>query len=195
MRRAVLWSAVAGALLLAASGCGDTAAEGEAQAAAAPASILFVQGSDSAHRAGDRLVLAGVSRTTSAFSDRPDRISTAIETAAFVDLFAELFAADPPNATLSTSADAQDYVVALSAPRYDRATDELSYEISTVEGSRELPSRLGPVSVFIDNADLPALSSGVYGDGGYISNAAYGSLNKFSGLARAPAQTLDVPSP
>ena len=193
MRRAILTSAVA--LLLAASGCGDTAAEEVAQTDAEPASILFVQGSDSARRSGDRLVLAGVSRNTSAFSDRPERISTAIETAAFVDLFAELFAADPPNATLSTSADTQDYVVALSAPRYDRASDELIYEISTVEESRELPSRLGPVSVFIDNATLPAPSSVVYGNGDYISSAAYGSLNKFSGLAPTPTQTLDIPSP
>ena len=100
------------------------------------------------------LTLRPVSAVTTTFSDRPERDSGTITTAEFVSSFDQAFGDDPPNATVSSLERGRgEFTVELSDPRYEKATRTLTYAVRPIgaEGSN-FPGRLGPVSVFIDDA-------------------------------------------
>jgi hypothetical protein len=150
--QATVIAVILGVLALALVGCGGG---GEA-AESSQAHSLYVQsangGTVKSHDGKLTLTLRDVSKTTTTFTDRPERRSGAISTAAFVRSFLDFFGGDPPNADLSSlEVGKGEFTVELRNPRYSRGADTLTYEIRRVgkEGLK-LPQTLGPLSLFID---------------------------------------------
>jgi hypothetical protein len=117
---------------------------------------LYVQNSSSTSFDGQRLTLSGVGGTTLLFSDRPDRVAAHVPTTEFVDGWGDgddSFAADPPNAVLSSfdGDEVNDVVVVLSEPQLDGS--DLSYAVSITDG--ELASKSAESSLFIDMIGRP----------------------------------------
>jgi hypothetical protein len=120
---------------------------------------MFVQTAEAIESDGRSLTLRGVTPSTLYFSDRPERVVGHMSTADFVDLWAigdNSFETDPPNAVLAflePGADAPaDAVVVLKQPNLDGAGD-LAYSIELLEGT--IPTRAGPVTLFIDPFGRP----------------------------------------
>jgi hypothetical protein len=138
----------------------------ESAASGASTGDLFAQtaGSGTFTKRGERFVLTlqDASRTTTLFSDRPERRSDSITTEDFVAAYADLFAEDPPNATLSSLEQGQgEFTVELLQPRYDERTDTLSYSARPIgaEGTG-FPDRFGSASLFIDSGANTVASGG-----------------------------------
>jgi hypothetical protein len=117
---------------------------------------LYVQNAAGATYDGERLTLSGIGATTLMFSDRPDRVAAHVPTTEFVDGWGDgddSFAADPPNAVLSSfdGDEVNDVVVVLSEPQLDGS--DLSYAVSITDG--ELASKSAESSLFIDMIGRP----------------------------------------
>lgn len=189
-RRAALWCLVPFALMAAACSTSDitSAADpvepmGEEVASTAPqtdesaesdeVSWLASQTSESGRieftdGRATRLVLEGVDAHTIMFSDRPDRLTDVVDTAAITEQWEELFADSAPNAVLvehRPDGETDSLVVVLTNPVFDAATRTLSYDIEvladedhpesvsglTGEVHEEPPSEFLAASLFIDN--------------------------------------------
>ena len=90
------------------------------------------------------------------FSDRPDRVAAHVPTKEFVDGWGDgddSFAADPPNAVLSSfdGDEVNDVVVVLSEPQLSGS--DLSYAVSVTDG--ELGATSAESSLFIDMIGRP----------------------------------------
>ena len=142
---------------------------------AAEASWLASQTSDSGRieftdGEATKLVMDGVDLHTIMFSDRPDRLTDVVNTAAITDQWDELFAGSAPNAVLvehRPDAETDSLVVVLSRPVLDTATQTLSYDIEVLadedhpESVRgligdvhdEAPTEFSAASLFIDSFD------------------------------------------
>lgn len=120
------------------------------------ADFLFVQNAKGITYANDTLTLKGVSPATLMFSDRPERIAGHMKTTRFVPFWAEgsdSFLKDPPNATLSFLEDnaLEDVVLVLRDPML--TGEDLSYEVTVLEGKP--PASAGLASLFIDIIGMP----------------------------------------
>jgi hypothetical protein len=118
--------------------------------------LLFVQNAQEAAINNGKLTLKKVSPTTIFFSDRPERIAGHLTTREFVPFWsdgADSFAANPPNATLSVLQESKisDIVLELRNPKL--AGDELSYDVTILEGTLRDPG--GACSLFIDVIGMP----------------------------------------
>jgi len=117
---------------------------------------LYVQNAAGTTFDGERLMLSGVGSTTLMFSDRPDRVAAHVPTTEFVAGWADgddSFAADPPNAVLSSfdGDEVNDVVVVLSEPQLSGS--DLSYAVSVTDG--ELGATSAESSLFIDMIGRP----------------------------------------
>jgi hypothetical protein len=117
---------------------------------------LYVQNAAGTTFDGERLTLSGVGPTTLMFSDRPDRVTAHVPTKEFVAGWGDgddSFAADPPNAVLSSfdADEVNDVVVVLSEPRLSGS--DLSYAVSVTDG--ELGATSAESSLFIDMIGRP----------------------------------------
>ncbi len=121
------------------------------------ADLLFVQNANAAVIDGGKLTLKGIGPTVLFFSDRPQRIAGHMTNERYLRLWTEdgkdSFLKDPPNATVSVLENEQagDLVVTLRNPKLNG--DELTYDISVIEG--KLPENGGPCAVFIDIIGMP----------------------------------------
>lgn len=118
--------------------------------------LLFVQNAQEAAINNGNLTLKKVSPTTIFFSDRPERIAGHLTTREFVPFWSEgkdNFASNPPNATLSVLQESKigDVVLELRNPKL--AGDELSYDVTILEGTLRDPG--GACSLFIDVIGMP----------------------------------------
>jgi hypothetical protein len=155
--------------------CGRVASQA-ASPAPVPESFLFVQvASAGSARAVDGdlssfdLTLTHESNQTLAFSDRPERIATLLETSGFMSKLATL-ASNPPNAAFVFSApDGSDERVAvreLVNPESDSEAGTIHYRVRVIDPAVEsvtlgpsgsdpvvdrLPSSFGHATLFIDN--------------------------------------------
>lgn len=120
------------------------------------ADLLFVQNAKSVSFAKGTMTLRGISPTTIAFSDRPERLAGSLPTSQFLPMWSEghdSFLKDPPNATISVLGDDQvsSLVVVLRNPRFSGSN--LTYDIEILEGVP--PKHDGPASLFIDIIGMP----------------------------------------
>ncbi len=120
------------------------------------ADFLFVQNARGITYGDGRLTLKGVNPAKVMFSDRPERIAGHMATRRFVPFWGEgkdSFLKDPPNATLAflENKDMADAVVVLRDPVLEG--DDLSYEVSVLEG--EIPASAGMASLFVDISGMP----------------------------------------
>jgi hypothetical protein len=132
----------------------DKEMDGIAQATEIEA--LFVQSAAGMAYENGRLILSGIAPTTLLFADRPQRVTGHVPTEEFLDSWGEgddSFAADPPNAVLSTFSkdEVTDVVVVLQNPVLDG--DRFSYQVEILDG--EMPASGGPSSLFIDVIGRP----------------------------------------
>jgi len=119
---------------------------------------MFVQTAQGIESADGTLTLRGVTPSTLYFSDRPERVVGHMTTSDFVDLWGageNSFETDPPNAVLSFLEPGddvpEDAVVVITEPQL--SDGELSYSIDVLEGT--VPTRTGPVTLFIDPFGRP----------------------------------------
>ena len=125
---------------------------------------LFVQSAAGMAYENGRLILYGIAPTTLMFADRPQRVTGHVPMEEFLDAWGEgddSFAADPPNAVLSTFSEDEvnDVVVVLQGPALDG--DRFSYQVEILVG--EMPSSGGPSSLFIDVIGRPLTPVSVCG--------------------------------
>jgi hypothetical protein len=118
--------------------------------------FLFVQNAKAVSLEDGVLTLSDVAGDTLYFSDRPDRITGRITTAAFVAQWTaghDSFKADPPNAVLSIvhDSDAVDIVLVLRDPRLDGA--DLKYQVAVLDGAEMVEGTAA--SLFIDVIGRP----------------------------------------
>ncbi len=102
-----------------------------------------------------RLVMGGIDAHTVMFSDRPDRLTDIIDTAAITDQWDELFADSAPNAVLVEHRPAggtDSLVVVLTNPVLDTATRTLSYDIEVLADENHPESFSGLVGMAHENA-------------------------------------------
>ncbi len=140
------------ALLLA--GCATSPETGSSKLK--QADLLFVQNAKSVRFGDGTMTLRGVSESTIAFSDRPERLAGSMPTSNFVPLWSEgsnSFLKDPPNATLSVldGDSVSSVVVVLRNPRL--AGSNLTYDIEFLEGAPIAGN--GAASLFIDIIGMP----------------------------------------
>lgn len=164
-------------LLAFAAACGDSS--GAARSSGSPTSsdggLLFVLGAPAARLERDasgagRLVLEDPSPGVTSFSDRPERSANTLALADFVAGWPGYgFAAVPPNAALVVEGgpDGADVAVfEIASPRLADGT--LTFDVVPLAGTTtgglralaeradaSLPSALGPVSLFVDDAATP----------------------------------------
>ena len=125
---------------------------------------LFVQNAASVTLADGKLTMTGVTPSTVYFSDRPERITGHVDTAAFVsnwDVGPDSFKANPPNAALSILGVGapEDIVVELKNPRL---TDgNLVYDVEVLEG--DAAAQGTSCALFIDVIGRPMTPVSVAG--------------------------------
>ncbi len=113
---------------------------------------LLIQEASSARFDGHVLTLVDAEPETIAFTERPDRLVRHIDQDTYLKMWGteiEGFAADPPNAGISsvTAAGVVDAVAELRNPRIEAGN--LLYDIVVVSGT--IPPDASSVSVFIDS--------------------------------------------
>jgi hypothetical protein len=118
-----------------------------------------------------RLVLEGIDPHTIMFSDRPDRLTDVIDTAAITEQWDEMFADSAPNAVLvehRPDGATDSLVVVLTNPVLDLAGGTLGYDIEvladedhpdaiaglTGDVHDETPTEFRAASLFIDNMEM-----------------------------------------
>ncbi len=147
--------------------CAKAAAKAARKGCSAEASAtpkwMFVQTASSCRLRGNRnqLELTTPAATTLAFTDRPVRTATVIDTSAFDDTFDGVFEGSKPNAVLTASRDDGTVVriaVTLVSPDADGVAGQLTYDISqsaaqAASGSIALAAGddLSGCSLFIDS--------------------------------------------
>lgn len=139
---------VAGSLMAAVPAMADNPGSNESMP---PANWLFVQAADSVSVDGNKIVLKGVAPQTVMFADRPERMTGDTTTAGFVKLWnagKDSFQKDPPNATLSVTADGatKAYVIELTDPVLNGDTLTYTYKLL----GRDAPVSGQAASLFID---------------------------------------------
>jgi hypothetical protein len=166
-------------LALSVAGCTVDASAPEAPASAAaadsPEYLWALSAADGSLVGTDDehlyLHLTGVGEAVTRFSDRPDRLASAVDLSDFLGRWDGRFSDDPPNAVLSYQPDGagvqQQIVVTLSRPRWDDATrslvfaaDRIRKEADDLAGTEhpldpaliDNPVGTGPVAVFVDGA-------------------------------------------
>lgn len=116
------------------------------------------------------LELTGVAAAVTRFSDRPAREASEVDVRDFLGRWEGRFAEVPPNAVLSYQADEGaapvQLVVEISRPRFDEASSTLVFAAKVIDGTPDelegadhpvadhepvVPTRTGPVSLFIDS--------------------------------------------
>lgn len=115
-------------------------------------SMFYVQNAESVAFEGDTLMLRNVGRTTTFFSDRPERIvghELTDELVAFWGDGEDNFVESPPNAMLSILGgdEAVNIVMVLTNPRLEG--DNFLYDIKILDGTP--PQTDGPSWLFIDS--------------------------------------------
>ena len=127
---------------------------------------MFVQVATGVSGSDAELVLHGVSPSTLYFSDRPQRVVGHLTTQQFVAQWGEgdnSFAADPPNAVVSTFSNddetPSEAVVVLRDPAL--SDDTLTYRVEVLEGA--LPVTAGACTVFIDPLGRPLSPGSIMG--------------------------------
>ncbi len=120
------------------------------------ADLLFVQNAKSVRFGDGTMTLRGVSDSTIAFSDRPERLAGSMPTSNFIPLWSEgsdSFLKDPPNAALSVldGDTVSNAVVVLRNPRLSGSN--LTYDIEFLEGAPIASN--GAASLFIDIIGMP----------------------------------------
>jgi hypothetical protein len=118
--------------------------------------FLFVQNAIAVTLSEGVLSMIGITPETLYFSDRPDRIVGRVTTQEFVDHWSkgeDSFAANPPNAVLSTlqGPSPQDVVVVLREPHLGGGT--LSYNVEVLDGVPVIEG--GASALFIDIIGRP----------------------------------------
>ena len=117
------------------------------------------------------LTLTGISAQTLFFSDRPARAAGTVPTSSFIDAWADIFADDPPNATMIAHREVGDetdvaVVVTLSEPAFDEASGTLTYNARILSAEQiqdrvfenaplsavDEPQEFAEAHLFIDNA-------------------------------------------
>lgn len=115
-----------------------------------------------------RLVLDGIDLHTIMFSDRPDRLTDVVDTAAITEQWNDLFADSAPNAVLvehRPDGETDSLVVVLTNPVLDLAAGTLSYDIEVLADEDhpesiaglvgnvhdDAPTEFRAASLFIDN--------------------------------------------
>lgn len=126
--------------------------------------------SQSAERAsiewvGDRalLHLGGLSASTVAFTDRPDRLSRSLSTATFLERWQLLFGDEAPNAALVVTDGERTATVTIEAARYAGDGGDGYYRLAPLDDAlAELPAGidLGPANLFIDDVPGPEALDG-----------------------------------
>jgi hypothetical protein len=112
-----------------------------------------------------------------------------MSTASFVRSFLDFFGGDPPNAGLSSLRVGKgEFTLELSAPRYSPSADTLTYRIRPVgKQGRNLPEKLGPVSLFID-AGGPSWDTRLH-----LSLATTGNVCKTNGFGDGSTPYVRIP--
>lgn len=183
-RRTLALLGLSAALTLTVAGCTADASAPEASASAAaagtaegasPEYLWALSAADGSLVGADDehlyLHLEGVAEGVTRFSDRPDRLASAVDLLDFLGRWEGRFSDDPPNAVLSYQPDGagaqQQIVVTLSRPRWDASTrslvfaaDRIRKEADDLAGTDhpldpaaiDNPVGTGPVAVFIDGA-------------------------------------------
>lgn len=133
-----------------------------------PVASLFVLNAHGATLADGKLTMTGVSPSSIAFADRPERLAGHIETAQFVDDWRkgeDDANIDPPNATISVldGANVSDAVVTISKPVLDG--DTLTFDAVVLEGG--LTGAKGAAALFIDRGGFGGFHGGGFGGGGF----------------------------
>ena len=105
------------------------------------------------------LTLDGASSTTLGFSDRPERDTRLIPTAAFSASWDTLFALDAPNGAVSYDGAEEAVPIELTHPVYDPAAERLTYLAKPLSAAR-LPDAFSNPTLFIDDADAVGASFG-----------------------------------
>ncbi len=163
------------------------------------ADLLFVQNAKGVRFGDGTMTLRGVSDSTIAFSDRPERLAGSMPTRDLVPMWSEganSFLKDPPNATLSVldGGTVSSVVVVLRNPRL--VGSNLTYNIEFLEGAPIVSD--GAASLFIDIIGMPltpisyagaarrgyrrGYAQGAYSCGRYGPNVVhYGSSGSVSG--------------
>lgn len=104
---------------------------------------------------GETLTLSGLAPSTIYFSDRPYRETGQVDTATFLELWADggTFADDPPNAaiTVQSSPDSQPAIVELTTASLDGS--DLKYGVKVTSG--DLPASASDIAIFIDHGTRP----------------------------------------
>ena len=114
-----------------------------------------------------RLVLDGVDAHTVMFSDRPDRLTDVVDTAAITEQWDELFADSAPNAVLvehRPAGDTDSLVVVLTNPVLDTAARTLSYDIEVLADEDHPESVSGLVGYVHDDAPTEFLAATLFID-------------------------------
>ena len=150
--------------------------------------LLYVQNGTQGSFDGTRLTLKGVGPTLF-FTDRPQRVTGHVRTSYFVDQWSkgsDNFAADPPNATLSTLGEktVNSAVVELFDPELKGMT--LSYRVKVLGGT--IPPTFKEGSLFIDRIGR----GGAFIMGGVIGGAIAHSATKSSEAAKTANQPQTV---
>ncbi|OYW52389.1 MAG: hypothetical protein B7Z30_15840 [Rhizobiales bacterium 12-68-15] len=148
MKKLLSATLVAASLAMAAPAMADSAGT---QVNMPAANWLFVQAADSVTVDGNKIVLKGVAPQTVMFTDRPERMTGDTTTAGFVKLWndgKDSFQKDPPNATLSVTADGttKAFVVELTDPSLSGDTLTYTYKVLGTEA----PVSGQAASLFID---------------------------------------------
>lgn len=113
--------------------------------------VMFVQNATSSHYHDGMLTLSGVQPHVVWFSNRPYRLAGTSTMAEYMqdwDAGADSFKADPPNGSLSYQKGDAMHSVAMTLSDPLQVGDKVSYKVQLLEG--ELPTKTGPVSLFID---------------------------------------------
>jgi hypothetical protein len=166
---------------------------------------LYLQEASGGTLVNSKLVLRGVARRVSAFTDRPERLAGSIPTGEFVARWSRSFGDDPPNAALQIDEERAGRDVALlelRRPRYDRRKRTLTYTVRRLKrasgglrpfgrrADRDVAGRFGDATLFID--------SGSFGNDFFIEltappGQATTSLTLANGIFDLEAQGAVVP--
>jgi hypothetical protein len=145
-----------------------------------------------------RLVLNDVDLHTIMFSDRPERLTDVVDTAAITEQWDELFADSAPNAVLvehRPGGETDSLVVVLSSPVLDVASRTLSYDIEVLADEDHPESVSGLTGDVHDEAPTEFLAASLFIDnmssGDYIDQKAQDAADAMEEEAEETAEAMD----